>query len=366
MTAKMPSVLLVSKPVAPPWTDSNKNLVRDIARGCTRWTPRVMVPRGAPLAGVISEPVYAAAGKYTPSRFANAGVLARLVAGPKVELWHFFFAPNRLTLRAGAIARTLRRMPTVHTLASAPDDLEEVTPWLFADRLVVLSEHTAKRLRSVGRDAVVIRPALSKFEVDDQDIARAREKYRLPERYVLYPGDLEHSDGARNFVRAAAGCKRDLAWVVAARPKTPRAREAQAVLEREALSLGAKITWLGEIDDIHAVTAGAMAVTLVVDTLHAKMDLPLVLLEAMAKQVPVVVARGSAAAELVSSGGAIEVECSKPEALRESVEMLCSDSEKAKALGALGARWVTDNCAPSVVAEAYESVWDGLVRAKRI
>ncbi len=43
----MPEVLFVSKPVAPPWNDSNKNLVRDLARGMTRYRPHVMVPRGA-------------------------------------------------------------------------------------------------------------------------------------------------------------------------------------------------------------------------------------------------------------------------------------------------------------------------------
>ena len=360
----MPSALLVSKPVAPPWTDSNKNLVRDIARGCERWTPRVMVPRGAPLAGVTSEPLYAAAGRYAPSRLANARVLARLVAGPRADVWHFFFAPNPLTLRAGALAARLRRAPAAHTLASAPDDLEAVAPMLFADRHVVLSEHTARRLRAVGRDAVVIPPALSPVSVTPGQVDAARRRHGLPERYALYPGDLEHSDGARTFLRAAAGQGEDLGWVVAARPKTARAHEAKRALESEAASLGAKLTWLGEIDDIHAVTAGASVVTLVVDTLHAKMDLPLVLLEAMALRVPVLVSSGSAAEELVPSGGALAVAPSDPSALREAVTAVVGDPGRSAAMGRDGERWVADRCAPAVVASAYEELWDDLARTR--
>ena len=109
----MRSALLVSKPIVPPWTDSNKNLVRDLARAFTRTRPRVMVTRGATFEGAESDAVYDAAGAYAPSRAANARVLARLMLGPRVDLWHFFFAPNPLTLRAGRLAAGLRRAATV-------------------------------------------------------------------------------------------------------------------------------------------------------------------------------------------------------------------------------------------------------------
>ena len=134
-------------------------------------------------------------------------------------------------------------------------------------------------------------------------IERARARYGLPERFVLYPGDLEFGDGARTFVDAAARSPA-LGWVVASRPKTPAAHAARAELEARAQASGAKVVWLGEVDDIHAVVAAANVVALVSDTLHAKMDWPLVLLEALALRVPVLVAAGTAAQELEDSGGA--------------------------------------------------------------
>lgn len=362
----MREALLISKPIAPPWTDSNKNLVRDLARGFTRTRARVMVPQGATFEGAISEPVYLAAGAYAPSRAANARVFARLMFGPRADVWHFFFAPNPLTLRAGRVAAALRRVPTVHTIASAPDALERVAPMLFADRVVVLSEHTAKRLRAVGLDPVVIPPAIGDVTVTDEAVRRAKERYALPERYVLYPGDLEHSDGAATFVRAAArSASAGLGFVVAARPKTPAAHAARERLAADATARGAKVTWLGEIDDIHAVVAGASVVSLVVDTLHAKMDYPLVLLEALLVGVPVLVSRGTAGEEIVASKGARAVSAGDDAALAEACATIVADPTAARAMGAAGGQWVRATCGPAVVAEAYERVYDEISGARR-
>jgi phosphatidylinositol alpha-1,6-mannosyltransferase len=358
-------VLLVSKPIVPPWTDSNKNLVRDLARAFTRTRARVMVTRGARFEGAVSEAVYTTAGAYAPSRLANGRVLLRLLTGPRADLWHFFFAPNPLTLRAGRSAARLRRVPTVHTLASAPDRLEAVASMLFADRVVVLSEHTRRRLEAVGVRSEVIPPCVGAVHVSPEAIARAKQRHRLPERYVLYPGDLEHSDGAQTFLRAAARTGgKGLGFVVAARPKTPAAHTARARLEDEARRRGATVTWLGEIDDIHAVVAGASAVALVVDTLHAKMDLPLVLLEALLLEVPVLVGAGTAAEELTASGGAQVLVTGDDAALAEACVNLADDPLRARAMGAKGAAWVRATCAPSTVAAAYERVYDAVLEGR--
>jgi phosphatidylinositol alpha-1,6-mannosyltransferase len=361
----VPDVLFVSKPVAPPWNDSNKNLVRDVAGALSRYRARVMVPRGAPLAGVVSEEVYAEPGAYAPSRLANARVLVRLLTGPRAEVWHFFFGPNPATLRAGALAARLRRVHTVHTIASAPDDLEQIAPLLFADRVVALSAHTTARLARAGVPAVTIPPALASPVVEPAAIEAARARHRLPASYVLYPGDLEFGDGARTFVRAAAVAP-EIGWVVASRPKTPRAREAREVLEAEARAAGAPVVWLGEVGDIHAVVAGARVVALVSDTLHAKMDWPLVLLEALALGVPVLVARDTAAAELAVSGAATVLPHGDPAALVAAAhEWLSRPVESAREASAGAARWVRETCAPAAVARAHEALYDELVRADR-
>ena len=355
----MREVLFVSKPVAPPWTDSNKNLVRALAHALTRYRARVLVPRGIALDGIVCDDVYRAPGRWAPALSANARVLLRLLAGRRADLWHFFFAPNPRTLQAGRLATRLRKVPAVHTIASAPDDLERIAPLLFADRVVTLSAHTRARLAACGVSSECIPPALGSVACAPEAVDAARRRHALPEHYVLYPGDLEYSDGAQTFVHAAA-LGRDLGWVVAARPKSRAAGAALARVQDEARRLGARVTWLGELDDMHAVIAGAQVVALTANTLHAKMDYPLVLLEALALGVPIVVAAGTAAAELEASGGALSVPAGDGQALVRACESLAGDAARRATMGARGHAWVTEHCDPATVAAAYERVYDGL------
>ncbi len=124
------------------------------------------------------------------------------------------------------------------------------------------------------------------------------------------------------------------------------------------------MVWLGEIDDIHAVVAGASVVSLVVDTLQAKMDYPLVLLEALLVDVPVLVSAGTAGEELVASGGATAIKAGDDAALAEACERIAGDREAARASGATGGAWVRATCGPAVVAEAYERVYDEVIAAR--
>ncbi|MBL8680933.1 MAG: glycosyltransferase family 4 protein [Myxococcales bacterium] len=358
----MYDVLFVSKPVAPPWNDSNKNLVRDLSRALTRHRPRVLVPSGAPLSGVTSEQLYEGAGEYAPAFAANARVMARLLVGRRADLWHFFFAPNPVTLLAGRAARLAKGTPTVHTIASAPDSLEAVSGELFADSVVVLSEHTKARLEKVGVESRVVPPALVVPEVSEGRVTATRARYKIDGRYALYAGDLEFGDGAKTFVRAAAAdTERELQYVVASRPKTARAQDARARLEREAVELGANIVWLGEIDDIHALVKDASVLSLVTDTLHAKMDWPLVLLEALALGVPCVVGAGTAAAELKASGACEPIRTGDPKALGFALRAWSERNDAVRARLDEASRWVDATCKPSVVASQYEEIYDEVV-----
>jgi glycosyltransferase involved in cell wall biosynthesis len=102
----------------------------------------------------------------------------------------------------------------------------------------------------------------------------------------------------------------------------------------------------------------------VVNTLHAKMDLPLVLLESLLLGVPVMVGAGTPAETLGESGGAEVLPTGDGAALAARITALRDDSDRRAAMAASGARWVRQHCAPSTVAGRYESLYDSL-RADR-
>ena len=366
-------VLLVSKPVVPPWHDSSKNLVRDLATHMGRHTPIVLSRAGAhvELGRARIEPLYSAdAGGFSPALADNLRVLRRLVLGPRPSLWHFFFAPNPRTSTVAKLAATARGMRTVQTVCSAPADHVDPRAVLFAERIVVLSRHTERRFLDAGIDAArlrLIRPSIPALEPrSESERASVRTRLSLPESapIVLYAGDLEFGKGAELALRAHRALPASLgAWLVmACRTKTAAAKDKERTLREQAESMGtaSRISWLGETRFIHDLLAAADVVTLPTDTLYAKMDMPLVLVEAMALERAVVVGRGTPAEELAEGGAARAVE-TEVDAVAEVTRSLLEDAHARVELGRRGRAHVQRRYAPERMAHEYEAVYDELL-----
>ena len=368
----MASILFVSKPIAPPWNDSGKNLVRDVARGLTRHTATLMVRRGeTPDVGSASlRSVYApSAGGFAPALVDQARVFAHLSVARGHALWHFFFAPNPKSCFAGRTATGLRRMPSVHTISSAPRDPQAIVALLFADVNVVLSEHTEQRLADAGLAAdrmVRIPPAIEPLApVDGARQKALRRELGLPDTapLVVYPGDLEFGEGGALMIEAQRTLsKRGVVLVMACRAKTPKAREAERALRERATQYGlaSSTYWLGETPRIHDVLACADVVALPSADLYAKMDYPLVLLEAMSLGRPVIVAEGGAAEELCENHAALAV-TPDGDALAHEIERLLGDEHARAKISEHAQRAVHERFNYQAMARAYERVYDRLL-----
>ena len=308
-------------------------------------------------------PIYPGSGEFSPGLKANLRVLARLLAAPvfdRDDLWHFFFAPNARSADAARVASGLRRMPTVQTVCSAPADGVDLRRVLFADVTVVLSEHTERRLASATK-VVRIPPALAPLPLpSDADRTRWRTELRLPEGpLVLYPGDLEFGSGAERTLRAVAELA-DVHLAMACRLKTDAARERESELRRlgEKLAPG-RVHWLGETRRIHDLLACADVVALPSESLYAKMDYPLVLLEAMLLTRPIVVCRDTPAAELEPIGA--QVVDADTDALHATLRELLDDPTRRRDVGVRGREGVIERFSPATVAAAYEAVYRSLL-----
>lgn len=346
-------VLFVSKPITPPWNDSSKNLAKDLAGALPRTKATVMVRRGD-AAPARAEAMATYPARAASATFERAAVMATLLArGGAFPIWHFFFAPNARSAAAGRLASRLKRVRTVQTVCSAPAEGADLEQVLFTDRVVVLSEHTERRLRDAGVSAarlVRIPPAIAPL-APLVDISASRRELGLdPDRVVVvYAGDLEFGGGAESMLAACVGRPYEL--VMACRAKTFASREAERRLRVR--YPGAR--WFGETPHIHTLLGCADVVALPSADLFAKMDYPLVLLEAMSMERPVLVGRGTAAEELCVGGGALAVD-NTADAIRAGIVAALDD----ETLGARGRRQVLARFTPDVMATAYEALYGEL------
>jgi phosphatidylinositol alpha-1,6-mannosyltransferase len=355
-------VLFVSKPVVAPFHDGATCLVRDLSTHLVDAQATVLTARGAvgPV-GVEQEAIYPAAGGFAPGLRQNAHVLARLLAGSKHDVWNFVFAPNPKSSAAARLARAIRHVPTVQTVASAPRKWDPKL--LFGDRIVCLSHHTRDRLVEAGARATrfaVIPPSVGEVTVS----AEAREEAlraagveagRGP--VVVYPGDLEFSRGSLWVAQAAPSLVAAGAQVVfACRAKTNQARGVEEKLRRELAPLGSAVRFAGEVPSLPALLAASAAVLFPVDDLYGKVDLPYALLEAMALGIPVI---ALAAGPLRELEGAVRLD--RGEDLGAVTRELLRDEEARRQQGERGRESVRRRHAPRAAAQAYEAVYRGLV-----
>lgn len=362
---------MVSKPVRPPWTDSSKNLVRDVVK----WSQRTNY---ALMGGGDFDPdwprvrwdrVYRDGGRYAPGLSQNVRAFRHMLRpDPEVALFHFFFAPNRLTCTALRPMVALKRRPSVHSVCSVPSSFDRIDRLLFTDVVVALSAYTAGKLTAAGVPNVRhippgIDPALLTPEPDSD----------LPDRLgvrghpvVLFAGDYEVGGGAEALVRALPHVLTrapDSKLVLACRLKTDdaKARERSVQDMARAAGLSDHVVYLNEVDRMGDLLGLATVAVLPVTSTYRKMDIPLVLLEAMGLGVPVIVSEADPIKETVEHGGGFAAPAGDPAALGQAIGSLLTEETRRKRIGTEGVAAVERFWHVRRTASKYEDLYDELL-----
>lgn len=355
---------MVSKPVEPPWNDGSKTLVRDLAGAMERHVPIVLATRGStyePPGARVERRLGPGARGHALPPLEGLRVLARVGAGA-ADVAHFFFQPNPRTSSVARLLARARRRPTVHTVSSAPRPDLDPRRVLFADRTVVLSRRTEALLRDAGvRGVARIAPAVAPIAVPTEEArARARLRFGLPggAPVIVFPGDLERGEGAAVLIDALSELP-DAVLALAYRAKSERTHDAERRLRDRARELGVaeRTRWVGETSEILSLLGAADVVALPSRDLGAKVDLPLVLIEAMWQARPVLVASRSAAEELAEGAAACALEPSR-DAVVAQLRAWLDDAEERAAVGARAREAAELRHHPRAMARAYEAVYD--------
>ncbi len=314
--------------------------------------------------------VYGEAGSFAPGLFANArafGYVALL--GDRYDVLHFVFAPNpRSSRMIRSLVRALRfrgfKGTVVQSVASQPRDFSRADELLFGDRIVALSEWTTARLGEYlptdrRGDLRTVPPCVVAPNVSPARVEAVRRAFDLGAGPVIvYPGDYEVSSGAATFAAAIEQVSDALPhhrFVFACRTKTEASRTKQEELAaRLPARLTERVRFLGNVDDMHALVQAAEQIAFPVDDLYGKVDLPLVLLEALALGRPVVVCDGG---PLVEIDGTLVIPPRDPAALATTLRELGTNEARRREVGEAGREAYARRFQPAAVARAYEDIY---------
>ncbi|WP_282948102.1 glycosyltransferase family 4 protein [Cellulomonas endometrii] len=221
-----------------------------------------------------------------------------------------------------------------------------------AHAVVVPSWATADECVAAGLDPQLVHVVPHGVDVPDvtaAQVAAARRRHDLPERYVMWAGTVEPRKNVPTLLDAYArlGDAPDLVLV------GPRGwgevPEVPAALRRRVHTTG-RVTR----EDLHALYAGADA--FVFPSLAEGFGLPV--LEAMAHGVPVVTSRGTACAEVLGTAGVL-VDPEDPADVARGIDMALGDrsADLAQAGARRAATFSWDAAAEATLA-AYRAAQD--------
>src|ERR687898_459701 len=164
-------------------------------------------------------------------------------------------------------------------------------------------------------------------------LREVREKYSLPERFLLYAGAIYPPKNFTRLVRAYAlvGPERGVPLVVAGGEN--RFLSDQELKEPEALGIGQWVRWPGWVDQDDLAGFYALADGLLLPSLFESCGLPV--LEAMAAGCPVVTTNRYGTKEL-AEGAAILVDPESVESIASGMRLVLDDNQKRDDLIAAG------------------------------
>jgi phosphatidylinositol alpha-1,6-mannosyltransferase len=274
----------------------------------------------------------------------------------------------------GKLLRQIRGIPTVQTVASPPRSFREPERLLFGDIVVAQSQWTRNEFLRAFVDAgvrepppiEVIPPAVPDFEPPSAERRKAVSALLdVPDTapLLLYPGDLEVSHGAAcvaQMVEPLLSAAPDAIVVFAYREKTPRA--AECAKELRAQLTHKSVRFISEVPDMHALLAISRALLFPVDDLYGKVDLPIVILEAMQLGVPVITFDRGPLADLK---GVLRAPPGDIDALVQAALRAIGDDSARQDCILAQREGINSQHRPAQAARLYEGIYDDLLGKPR-
>jgi len=368
----MKKVLLITRPIAPPWDEGSKNFAYFLAKN----TPGFEI--GLLTNGILSDLPKNVRQKsiYTSNKFSYLQKI-RLIKNLRklrndFDILHFLFTPTKQNsfLIKNFINFKARKFRTIQTVATLREDLysdAEIKDMLFGDLIITYSDQAKNKLADLGfKNVKRVYPGI--------DLDLYRNKGKNPE-YLKKHG-LTSSDFIINFsgeyVRNGA-MDIVLQSFMEVSQIIPEARlslalriknEADAKKKKEVIEILKKNNLLEKIafhddakyDIFELYNMCDISIFPVLD-MHGKFDVPLAVIETMACEKPVIISDIPILREFAKDDNSVRIEKDSVQKLNEAILDLYRNPEKRVLLGQNARKFAEENFDIKKISQIYSEIY---------
>jgi len=301
MDMKKPEILLVTRPLTPPWDEASKNFAIELAKELTDCKFHILTGKtGKYLPGNITQHEIYKGAEWNTIQKAKlflklSGIIKR---NPKINILHFLFTPTAVNSKM--FKRVINRFgdKTIHTIPCLPENESNPGSIIPSKQIVAYSKFNADKLKKTGKDVKIIPPFLNfnDFTLLNEDERRKiRGKWGIKsyEKLILYPGEYARLkavstlwEGFRKILKTQPNSY----LFMACRPKTKLDVKEEEKFTNEAhkTGLGSRVRFLGTVEDMAHLYSAADLTVFPVSSMKGKFDFPFVLLESLACGTPII------------------------------------------------------------------------------
>ena len=370
----MKKVLLVTRPVAPPWNEASKNFAYYLARSAKNFSFSLLTP------GYVQELPESVnqIELYTKNdlHLNWAQRLRLLKLAPVVknfDIIHFMLTPSKLNALGFKLFLSGGKAKTVQTIATLREDLlveKDFKKILFADLLITYSDYAKNKLESFGFNNVTrIYPGidLEKFQLSIKDEEMLQELGLSPDDFVIiYPGEYVRLGATDDIVSSLPQIFEKIPnakFVFANRIKDPKdvIKRDEVIEKLKAAGILDRVILSDTFTDMPKIYNIADVVVFPVRNMKGKFDVPLAVIEAMACEKPVVISDLPILREFSNDTNSVIIETGNTQQFVSKLTELSKNIYLRDQIGKAARKYVEENFDINDVANKYEQIYNKLL-----
>lgn len=371
---KRKKILLVTRPIAPPWDEASKNFAFYLSRSIPDFDFYLLTNGILPNlpSHIIQKPIYTS-NQLSYFQRARLLKLRHILSKNNFDILHYMLTPSKLNSFSFKTFIKSKNARTIQTIATLREDLlsdAEFKKILFADLIITYSDYAKNKLNSIGFSNVKrVYPGI--------DLEEYQKREKNPELLKKY--NFSSQDFIINFTGeyTRLGAMDDVInSFIAIAPKIPASKLSLAVRvkndkdaekKKEVIEILKKNNLLSRVAfqddgsyqmrDIYNLSDISL---FPVQNMKGKFDVPLAVIEAMACQKPVIISDLPILQEFANRENSVIIEKGNVTAISEAILDLYNHPEKRLALGLSARKYVEENFDLKNVAGIYRKIYEVL------
>lgn len=363
-------ILLVTRPIAPPWDEASKNFAYQLAINMPQFEFGLLtngILKNLPQ-NIRQHAIYTSNHNDFIQKLKLVAKLPKIISS--YDIVHCLFTPTKTN--SLLLKKLLKNKKTIQTIATLREDLfspKDLKKIMFGDVLIAYSEYSKNKLIKMGFDNTqhiypgidldLYKPAekdealLNKLKVDKNDFI------------VTYPGEFVRlgatDDILEMIIQNADKLKENKIKIIfACRTKNSadqiKKEKIKKRLEKNHLEDLARLpeTFI----TLEKMLNSSNVIIFPVREMRGKFDVPLAIVEAMSCAKPVVISDIPILREFSNKDNSVIIKIGDSKQLLEAILILRQDKEKSELIGQNARKFVEKNFDIKKIAEKYENIYN--------